>query len=51
MVKAMRNDLAPLLAAIVESSDDAIISKSLDGIWNFRLSSSLDPEQGFREAW
>ena len=25
--------------------------KSLDGIWNFRLSDSRDPELGFREGW
>ena len=26
-------------------------TKSLNGIWNFRLSNSLDPDQGFREKW
>jgi beta-glucuronidase len=26
-------------------------TKSLDGIWNFRLANSLDPEQGFTENW
>ena len=26
-------------------------TKSLDGIWNFRLSDSRDPELGFREGW
>ena len=25
--------------------------KSLDGVWNFRLSDSRDPELGFREEW
>ena len=26
-------------------------TKRLDGVWNFRISPSLDPELGFREKW
>ena len=43
--------LQPLEGLLFPRDSPSRSSKSLDGIWNFKLSPKLDQEAGFRESW
>ena len=43
--------LQPLLGLLFPRDSPSRSSKSLDGVWNFKLSPKLDQEAGFRESW
>ena len=43
--------LQPLEGLLFPRDSPSRSSKSLDGIWNFKLSPKLDQGAGFRESW
>ena len=43
--------LPPSLALLYPRDSSSRESKSLDGLWRFKLSPKSDPDVGFREAW
>ena len=43
--------LQPLQGLLFPRDSPSRSSKSLDGVWNFKLSPKLDQDAGFRESW
>ena len=43
--------LHPLQGLLFPRDSPSRSSKSLDGVWNFKLSPKLDQDAGFRESW